>query len=168
MTINPPLSGNEELQQWFGNVWNMWTNTQVYSQLSTILGDSYAILDCTKIIGFSLGDFSRKWSNDYRERVALSHALLLSVTDIVNQSKLAHGPFPCYVQDRWYTEATASLLSKRGVNVLEDPKGFLLVDEYSAVIACGANMPIKQIVTDLARPAVIIWDKIREPYLDSR
>ncbi|KAJ7757863.1 hypothetical protein B0H14DRAFT_3896135, partial [Mycena olivaceomarginata] len=52
------------------------------------------------------------------------------------------------------------LLGKHGITVLDNPRGFLQLDESSIVISIAPNIPVKQIVTDLAHPAVIIWNSI--------
>lgn len=37
------------------------------------------------------------------------------------------------------------------------PKAFLDIDENSLVVSIGPNIPVKQIVADLARPAGMIY-----------
>jgi hypothetical protein len=44
-----------------------------------------------------------------------------------------------------------------GVRILEDPHGFLDVDNRSMVVSIAASVPVKQIVLDICRPAGIIW-----------
>jgi hypothetical protein len=68
---------------------------------------------------------------------------------------------PCYVQDPIYTDTDRLMLDKHGVKTLDDPDGFLEVDNSSLVISCGSNAPVKQIVSDIAYPAAIIWDTMQ-------
>lgn len=49
-----------------------------------------------------------------------------------------------------------------GITVLEDPRAFLEVSDDSLVVSFGPDIPVRQVVTDLARPAVLICDKICE------
>lgn len=39
---------------------------------------------------------------------------------------------------------------------LDDPEGFLEVDEMSVVVSIGANVPVKEIVLENVKPVVII------------
>ena len=66
----------------------------------------------------------------------------------------------CYAQDPAYTETYKSVLEGSGITVLDDPKAFLEVDDSTVVISCAAELPVKQIISDLAQPAIMIWDGI--------
>lgn len=68
----------------------------------------------------------------------------------------------CYAQDPANTAADKAALKCYGVQILDDPCGFLEVDDPTVVCSFAPNVPVKQIVTDLARPAVLIWDRVRE------
>lgn len=61
-----------------------------------------------------------------------------------------------------YTEIDKELLQELGITVLEDPRAFLEVSDESIVLSFGPDIPVRQVVTDLARPAVFICDKVRE------
>ncbi|KAK3376085.1 hypothetical protein B0T24DRAFT_699162 [Lasiosphaeria ovina] len=65
----------------------------------------------------------------------------------------------CYVQDPAYNEIDKASLGQAGVEVLDDPRGFLKLNSASVVVGIALDFPLKQIVADIARPAVIIWDK---------
>jgi hypothetical protein len=54
------------------------------------------------------------------------------------------------------------VLGEEGVVVMEDPRAFLEVDEASVVIAVASDICVRQIVADLARPAVVIWDRVTD------
>jgi hypothetical protein len=43
--------------------------------------------------------------------------------------------------------------------VLDDPRAFLEVDETTILICIGSDIPVHQIVADIARPAIMIWDE---------
>jgi hypothetical protein len=53
------------------------------------------------------------------------------------------------------------LLAEVGITVVEDPQCFLEVDDQSVVLSFNAAAPVKQIITDLARPAILVWDEVR-------
>ncbi|OTA93920.1 hypothetical protein M434DRAFT_11149 [Hypoxylon sp. CO27-5] len=59
--------------------------------------------------------------------------------------------------DPYYQER--KVLETMGVTVLDDPWGFLEADESSIIISIAPDVPVRQIITDISRPAIIIWDK---------
>ena len=93
-------------------------------------------------------------------RNAFEHLVLLTVRDALNQSGEHLPNIPCYAQDPAYSNADKSLLAALGITVVDDPEGFLLADEFSVVISCRAIAPVKSIICDLTRPALIIWEKV--------
>jgi hypothetical protein len=69
----------------------------------------------------------------------------------------------CYAQDPAYYATCEAVLGERGIEVLQDEAGFLLVDANSIVLSFAPNIPVRQIIADLTRPAMMIWDSISEP-----
>ena len=68
----------------------------------------------------------------------------------------------CLAQDPGRTENDISVLKRNGMSILPDPRGFLEVDDTSVVISMGPDAPVRQIVMDVARPAIMIWDRVYE------
>jgi hypothetical protein len=95
------------------------------------------------------------------ERVAAEHALVLSIRDFFAR----HSPttaVQCYTQDPLYENIDREVLEELGMTVLDSPRGFLEVDESAAVFSLAPGIAIRQIVADIARPALMIWDKVCE------
>ncbi|KAK4033619.1 hypothetical protein C8A01DRAFT_49833 [Parachaetomium inaequale] len=90
-------------------------------------------------------------------RSVAQHVLVLAVRKWV--AAAARGVVKCYAQDPSYTAVDKRLLRNKGVTVLEDPRGFLEVDDDSVVISISPTVPVRQIVADIARPMVLIWDR---------
>ncbi|KAL0935191.1 uncharacterized protein CTRU02_209782 [Colletotrichum truncatum] len=65
---------------------------------------------------------------------------------------------PCYTQEPDYTHISRRFLQNHDFTVLDGVKGFLEVDDTTLVFTCSPNVPVKQIVAELARPAIIVWD----------
>lgn len=65
-----------------------------------------------------------------------------------------------YAQDPIYTPVDEQVLRSVGLIVVDDPRAFLEVDEASVVIAIASDIPVRQIVADIAQPAIMIWDKL--------
>lgn len=113
------------------------------------------------MIGFAFGPFAYGLEEPGTVRAAYQHALILTLQDLIG-SKVDAEHIACFVQDPEYTEVDKTLLSNHGIATLEDPRGFLRIDEKSVVISCAPSVPVKQIVSELARPAIIIWDRVSD------
>ncbi|KAK1595897.1 uncharacterized protein LY79DRAFT_95789 [Colletotrichum navitas] len=117
-----------------------------------------------KIICFGLGDLTPDSDDDEYHicsghsapRCHIQHAVALTLAQILGDR--TGREIRCYSQDPAYTQASIEFLKSRNIVVLNDPQGFLDVDEHTLVFSVAPTVPVKQIVTDLARPAVIIWD----------
>jgi hypothetical protein len=117
-----------------------------------------------KIVAFACHRLS---TPERAERVAAEHALVLSIRDFFIQRLNAAATatataVPCYSQDPVYEDVDREVLAELGVTVLEHPRAFLEVDESSVVFAQAPDIAVRQVVADLARPAVMVWDKVRE------
>ena len=92
---------------------------------------------------------------------AFQPALLLTSKDILASGKGNEGII-CYAQDTLYKDIDRAVLKKAGIAILDDPEAFLEIDESSAVISCGPDIPVREIVSDIARPVVMIWDRFMD------
>ena len=53
------------------------------------------------------------------------------------------------------------------MQVVDDPQGFLEVDESSMVFSCASNVAVKEMITELARPAIIIWERVKQSQIET-
>lgn len=65
-----------------------------------------------------------------------------------------------YSQEPAYSRICEQVLGPHGITVLTGVQGFLEVDNSTVVFSVAPNVPVKQIVVDLARPAIIVWDNV--------
>ncbi|KAF2789383.1 hypothetical protein K505DRAFT_253454, partial [Melanomma pulvis-pyrius CBS 109.77] len=96
------------------------------------------------------------------------HALLLTLREILWEKEkraniglsgqLSEGLI--YAQDPGYTPVDQVVLGEHGITVIGDPEGFLEVDDGTAVVSCAPAVLVKQIVTDLAQPSIMIVDRV--------
>ncbi len=101
------------------------------------------------------------FKDDFDRVNAGQHALALSLCDLISSQQDVSGDIvTCYAQDPAYTDVDRSVLSQAGFIVLEDPRGFLELDDTSIVISFGADIPVHDIIADIARPAILIWDRV--------
>lgn len=125
--------------------------------------------EITTVVGFACGDMS--FADDPLEaqrRSASQHALLLTLRNVLQmKNKTNKAKISCYAQDPIYNTVDRTVLGNFDVDVVDDPEGFLQVDESSVVFSCAPNIPVKQVIADLVRPAILIWSppKVIEEYM---
>lgn len=136
-----------------------WEATQGYRRLIHHL-KSVKISSINKVIGFGLGSISQIWSDEqFHHRTAWQHALLATVQKTIEDKQGNETSVKAYTQDPSYFPADHIALANAGIEVLEDPHGFVKVDNETVVISIGPSICVKQIIADLARPAILIWEK---------
>lgn len=104
------------------------------------------------IVGIALGN-PDNGDNDYRHQSIEQHVLLQTIKDFL-------GPIPIYSQDPAHGKNSKTALGMKDIEVLDDPEGILQIDEGTCLVSICGDIPIKEIVADLARPAILIWIKL--------
>ncbi|KAL1957077.1 hypothetical protein VTO42DRAFT_6335 [Malbranchea cinnamomea] len=142
-----------------------------------------------KVIGLACGNISLRHrtstsddsGSSLARRCATQHALLLTMRevldDVVSSNDCRDGgseptstrPRPttlseikCYVQDPAYNDVDKTVLTGAGFTILQDPEAFLEIDDSTVLFSCAPNVPVRQIVAELARPAIMVWDRVKE------
>jgi hypothetical protein len=163
----PSIKSSEEADFFFHSYLQEWKTSSAYQQLkSSLIAALNTTIEINKVVGFSFGSVAR---NERSVRSAFQHALAVTLREVVSQkyeSKLED--IPCYVQDPIYTDIDRLVLEKHGLKIVDDPDGFLEVDNSSLVVSCSSNAPVRQIVTDLAYPVAMIWDSMRSNDISDR
>ncbi|KAM3503696.1 hypothetical protein MY11210_008619 [Beauveria gryllotalpidicola] len=156
-----------------------WLQSAACQSLTSILTTSAAALrtPIRKIVCFGLGRLD-DWEKTTREellvsvrRSAFQHAAALTMaaaltTTTTTTMAAAGETVRCYAQDPAYAAEEKKLLAALGFTVLEDPKGFLEVDEATLVFSVTPNIPVRQVVADMGWPAAMVWNRI-EPDRES-
>jgi hypothetical protein len=118
----------------------------------------------TKIVAFACCTMHTTKDDVRSLAPAYQHALMLTIRDILEnrpgQSSEQAKTIQCFAQDPLYTEADEAVLGNAGITVLRDPRAFLEVDDQTLVISFAPNIPVRQIIADIARPALMIWDRV--------
>ncbi|KAL3458215.1 hypothetical protein BJX64DRAFT_267025 [Aspergillus heterothallicus] len=124
-----------------------------------------------KIVAFALAPM-KVFSNEdaYANRSAFQHALLITLQEFVlsNMPQDGHHEIRCYAQEPDYTEHDTAVLASHGITVLPDPEAFLEVDDESIVISISPNVPVKQVVCEISRPVLIIWNTVTGDGVEER
>lgn len=123
-----------------------------------------------KIVAFACGSITHSDERS-KGRSCYQHGLIKTLRDILTQARhdnvnltreQREEHIQCFIQDPAYTDIDRELLQDDyGVaTILENPEGFLEVDDSTVVLSFGPNVPVRQIVVDIAKPAVMIWNRI--------
>ncbi len=135
-----------------------------FVQLKSTLASVAILPGIEKIVAFACATMNCA-GNDITRSMA-QHALALAVRDFLanivttGADGEGAGGIQCYAQDPIYTPVDEQVLSEAGFVVVDDPRAFLEVDEASVIIAMNPDIPLRQIIADLARPAIMIWNKV--------
>jgi hypothetical protein len=114
-----------------------------------------------KIVCFGLGGFSAR-DKEFRARSHVQTAAIKTIASALTKHPEANDyDIPCYSQDPDYTDPDIELLKRLGVIPLQDPRGFIEVDENTLVYTVAPDVPVRQIVADLQWPAALICNTIR-------
>lgn len=131
-----------------------------------ILENKHAFSTVNKIIGFGLGRLEHNDRSPRPKPVAypspamLQHAMIYKIAEIIKDAiKPPHGTPKVYIQDPLYTSSDKIALTEECRMTVVDgfgAKAFLMVDENTMVVSQYPAFPMREVVLDLARPA-IMW-----------
>jgi len=150
-----------------------WNQNTVCSELTATLGKiTYIPPNIKRIVCFGLG--SLEGCQDYPYLDALSacdglplrremtqHAAALTIATVLGE-RLGTNSLPILAQDPAYSSLAKRLLMSVGFEVVggHGSLAFTHVDEETVVVSCYPDIPVKQVVADIARPAVMIWNEV--------
>ncbi|KAL4938832.1 hypothetical protein BDV06DRAFT_200076 [Aspergillus oleicola] len=139
-----------------------WEQSEAWKELKSTMLSLHLQTSIHKVVGMACGDFTGKRSPQRCRRSAVQNSLLLTIKNALQESGLGTGDVACYAQDPAYSKTDQLILESSGIQVIEDPEGFLQMDDRSLVFCCAPNICVKQIIADTARPAIMILDTIRD------
>ncbi|KAI0408371.1 hypothetical protein F4802DRAFT_618538 [Xylaria palmicola] len=134
-----------------------WTTSRAFLELSAIVQENQRLWTAGKIVGIGLGPLVRGSRVDdvgnqrSLTRYSFLHALREMIAALTGHTR------PCIAQDPELSPTAAGILEDAGVTVMEDPRGFLEIDQSTILVSIDPKMPVKQIVSEIARPLAIIW-----------
>ncbi len=132
------------------------------AQLKAALGSVTVPSGIDKVVAFSCSTMIYAEKPEAVKASMAQHILALAIRDLLAaRYGKAASEITCYAQDPIYTRIDEQVLvDDEGVVVLDDPAGFLQVDENCVFLAIASHIPVRQIVADIARPAILLWDKV--------
>ena len=154
-----PLLPLEEVRAYFQEKKTQWEASRQGMNFVSTLESMPELPTVRKIIAFATSDLSTRPNNT---AAAVQLALVLVVRDFFAKRQSDTGPILCYAQEPRFTDIDKQVLQEHGITVLDDPHGFLEMDEETAIISHNAEVPVRSITADVARPAVMIWNKVMD------
>lgn len=107
-----------------------------------------------KIVAFGLGTMMDYYGDEPNYRPIIQHAMLIQVAEFFAETR----PF-IYLQDPGYRDHDKAVIESLWVEArfVDDPQGFLEVDDDTLVISIDPDVCVRSIVADIATPAAMIW-----------
>lgn len=148
----------EATQEAFDAGIKTWEDSEECKRITAALMASTIPDRITKVVAFACCTMS---GDEVYEHSITQHALILTIKSVLQKKHpAAYEEISCYAQDPVYSDVDRAILEGAGIRILEDPHGFLEVDDSSVVISFAPNVPVRQIVADVSRPAIMIWNKV--------
>jgi hypothetical protein len=152
----------EKTTKTFKSNLEQWERSKERAMLDSIIRSVTFPTLIQKIITVACGSIA----NDVQQEIPRSsfqHAFICTLRDIFMDCQRNLVDIQCYAQDPAYSEADTQVLTDYGFTILDDPDGLLEINESALLFSCAAEFPVKQVLTELAQPAAIIWDRVKEP-----
>ncbi|KAL4864038.1 hypothetical protein BDV12DRAFT_176723 [Aspergillus spectabilis] len=146
----------------FNAVLRNWEETDACKEIKTTLSSLTLDYKITRIIGMACGPFTKTSQYNGSSRSAIQNAFLVSLKKLLEESHLGSDDVNCYAQDPAYSQTDQAILNRSGIEVMDDPDGFLQIDDTSLVFSCGPNICVKEVVTEIARPTILMWCAVRD------
>jgi hypothetical protein len=164
---------DDELKAAWDEARRNWEQSPLCRDLLETLSNVKCPPNVTKLVCFGLGSLDGSHDFCILEETAkcdglplraamTQHAAALTMAKVFGE-QIGTGPLHVVAQDPAYSPAARRLLTNEGFEVIDGIGclGFTFVDENSIVFSVHPDVPVKQIVADLARPAGMVWDPVR-------
>ena len=163
-------AGVEEVERDFDRYLLEWMSSEQCTQLQSLDILRRDVGRIKKIVAFACGSITRSGERS-RGRSCYQHGLIKTLREILIQARhddvnltkeQREEQIQCFIQDPAYTDIDRKVLQNDyGIaTILENPEGFLEVDDSTLVLSFSPNVPVRQVVVDIAKPAVMIWDRV--------
>jgi hypothetical protein len=163
------LVNKDMVKEIFNATIDEWEKSKQWQDLLEAL-QATDLSNVKQIVAFACGTMEDEPELKRQDRRSMyQHSLLLTLRKFL-QGKQSLGDPPSiqiWVQDPEYCAIDTSILAESEVSTLDDPDGFLKVDDSTMVLSFAPNIAIKQIITDICRPAAIIWYRVEEKVVEN-
>lgn len=149
------IDQREKVVREFREASELWEKSEEGQNFKTLLRSSASEHGIKNIVGLSCGSLCLPNNKNVTEQTAI----LLAVKNWLEETS-EEQDISCFIQDPMNTPLDKEVLSDIGFEMVDDPRGWLEINERSVVLSVGSNVPVKSIVADTARPAIVIWDRV--------
>ncbi|KAL2257848.1 hypothetical protein VTK26DRAFT_9087 [Humicola hyalothermophila] len=139
-----------------------WDNNEYFKMLRMIIDTISYPKNTGKIVAFGSGVVPCRQYGGTQDQFSPADTVQGALMQMLFNRLSFYQPrdVPCFIQDRGWQYIGKHSYQLLDADLLFDPFGFLEVDETTAVIAINPDIPVRQVVTELARPAVLLWRKL--------
>ncbi|KAL9633533.1 MAG: hypothetical protein Q9204_003357 [Flavoplaca sp. TL-2023a] len=109
----------------------------------------------TNVVSFGTGSFQDVHAVT-RRHTCLQVAALLTMKECINGGRSAQHPVACLAQDPLYTDRDKAFLRSTGIEPVDDPKGFTLIDVNSVVCEWSTYDYLIRKISERPWPAVFV------------
>lgn len=139
----------------------VWLQSPGCRELIAILERS-SLPKINNIVCFGLGNIDRAGDDWFKLRATTQHAAALTMARVLGK-RYGKDTLPVLLQDPYYNPIEKTLLTNLGFEIVggHGALGFTLVDDASLVFTVAPDVPVRQIIADIATPAVMIWNTVK-------
>ncbi|KAI3323955.1 hypothetical protein HD806DRAFT_522479 [Xylariaceae sp. AK1471] len=160
----PQIDDDNELRMKFNEQQATWESSTTCKRLRDILSKEKIPAYIDTIACFELGTLEEdlKHTDGRTCRTMTQHAAALTMRDVI-QDKTGN-KVRILAQDTDYSETTKKVLTAEGIEVVDGfgARGFIEIDKQTVIFTVAPMAPVKQIVADIAHPAMAIWPRVTE------
>lgn len=151
------IRDTETTEKYFREMIQVWEARKSCKKLKSVLSSEASGHKINKIFGTACGSLAMAETDG----IAYQHAFLLTVREWLKRrdadTQTPDIKIPCFIQDPGNTSVDKEVLPKFDMTVVDDGDAFINVDEQSVWLSIGPDIPVKEVIADIARPAVVIW-----------
>ncbi|KAI1426307.1 hypothetical protein F5Y12DRAFT_784031 [Xylaria sp. FL1777] len=154
MAFSGPNHTEEETRDTFTRILQEFEESEEAAAIAELVKTHLRGRAVNKVIAFGLGriGFLIPGSSQSFYEHAAARVIANAVGEVSPSTSIA-----LVVQDPLYTDVCKSVLGEFDFDVIEGfgAKGFALIDEHTVVLAHHPSFPLREIIADLGRPALI-------------
>jgi hypothetical protein len=167
------VPGYSDVNRMWAEARTNWQQSPACEELRAVFQGCQSLPKVTRIVCLGLGSFEvavTRVDNDEEagldglplRRSMTQHAAAITVAEVLGKQLPGARPV-IMAQDPAYSALAKRILKEDGIEVIDGygSLAFTLIDEETLVFSCCPNIPVKQIVADIARPAAMIWDRVK-------
>jgi hypothetical protein len=155
--VREPGRTLQKVQETYEKIHQEWERSEQYVMLQRLFNEQQFPFPVRKIVGFGLGYVSVK-DDRSNDACYVQHAALLMMAKTL-EARFGN-PVQCYVQDPAYDDIQIEFLQSLNIKVVDDPQGFLEINDSTLLFSVSPNVPVKQIVADIGWPTAMLWDTV--------